>query len=53
VVYCRLLYWIQDSSGLYYSIVPKIGQHVIVTWRYLIEFPEVAGGLAELHPFMQ
>jgi hypothetical protein len=31
-------------------ILPKIGQHVMVTGRYLIEFPEVAGGLAELHP---
>ncbi len=30
--------------------LPKLGQHVMVTGRYLIEFPEVAGGLAELHP---
>lgn len=31
-------------------ILPKVGQHVMVTGRYLVEFPEVAGGLAELHP---
>jgi hypothetical protein len=31
-------------------VLPKIGQHVMVTGRYLVEFPEVAGGLAELHP---
>lgn len=29
-------------------ILLTIGQHVMVTGRYLIEFPEVAGGLAEL-----
>lgn len=32
------------------SVLPKVGQHVMVTGRYLVEFPEVAGGLAELHP---
>jgi len=32
------------------SVLPKIGQHVMVTGRYLVEFPEVVGGLAELHP---
>jgi hypothetical protein len=31
-------------------VLPKVGQHVMVTGRYLVEFPEVAGGLAELHP---
>lgn len=32
------------------SVLPNIGQHVMVTGRYLVEFPEVVGGLAELHP---
>jgi hypothetical protein len=32
------------------TVLPKVGQHVMVTGRYLVEFPEVAGGLAELHP---
>ena len=32
------------------SVLPKVGQHVMVTGRYLVEFPEVVGGLAELHP---
>jgi hypothetical protein len=32
------------------SVLPKVGQHVMVTGRYLVEFPEVIGGLAELHP---
>ena len=32
------------------TVLPKVGQHVMVTGRYLVEFPEVVGGLAELHP---
>jgi hypothetical protein len=32
------------------SVLPKVGQHIMVTGRYLVEFPEVVGGLAELHP---
>jgi hypothetical protein len=32
------------------SVLPKVGQHVMVMGRYLVEFPEVVGGLAELHP---
>jgi len=32
------------------SILPKIGQHVMVTGRYLIEMPEMPGGITELHP---
>ena len=32
------------------SILPKIGQHVMVTVRYLIEMPEMPGGITELHP---
>jgi len=32
------------------TALPNIGQHVMVTGRYLVEFPEVVGGLAELHP---
>ena len=31
-------------------VLPKIGQHVIVTGRYLIEMPEMPGGITELHP---
>ena len=31
-------------------ILPKIGQHVMVTGRYLIEMPEMPGGITELHP---
>jgi hypothetical protein len=31
-------------------VLPKLGEHVSVTGRYLIEYPEVQGGLAELHP---
>ncbi|HMH11146.1 MAG TPA: hypothetical protein VK553_10570 [Candidatus Nitrosopolaris rasttigaisensis] len=31
------------------SVLPKIGQHVMVT-RYLIEMPEMPGGITELHP---
>jgi hypothetical protein len=30
--------------------LPKIGQHVMVTGRYLIEMPEMPGGITELHP---
>jgi hypothetical protein len=32
------------------SVLPKIGQHVTVTGRYLIEMPEMPGGITELHP---
>jgi hypothetical protein len=32
------------------SILPKKGQHVMVTGRYLIEMPEMPGGITELHP---
>ena len=28
-------------------VLPKVGQHVMVTDRYLIEMP---GGITELHP---
>ncbi|MGB6673360.1 MAG: hypothetical protein WBE34_13080 [Candidatus Nitrosopolaris sp.] len=28
----------------------NIGQHVRVTGRYLIEMPEMPGGITELHP---
>ena len=31
-------------------ILPKIGDHVMVTGRYLIEMPEMPGGITELHP---
>jgi len=31
-------------------VLPKIGQHVMVTGRYLIEMPEMSGGITELHP---
>lgn len=31
-------------------LLPKIGQHVMVTGRYLIEMPEMPGGITELHP---
>ncbi len=31
-------------------ILPQIGQHVMVTGRYLIEMPEMPGGITELHP---
>lgn len=31
-------------------VLPKKGQHVMVSGRYLIEFPEVPGGITELHP---
>ena len=30
-------------------VLPKIGQHVMVTGRYLIEMPEMPGGITELH----
>ncbi|MDQ6667289.1 MAG: hypothetical protein M3Y53_03565 [Thermoproteota archaeon] len=30
--------------------VSEIGQHVMVTGRYLIEVPEMPGGITELHP---
>jgi len=30
--------------------LPKLGQHVMVTGRYLIEMPEMPGGITELHP---
>jgi hypothetical protein len=32
------------------SVLPKLGQHVMVTGRYLIEMPEMPGGITELHP---
>jgi hypothetical protein len=32
------------------SVLPKIGQHVMITGRYLIEMPEMPGGITELHP---
>ena len=31
-------------------VLPKKGQHVTVSGRYLVEFPEVPGGITELHP---
>jgi hypothetical protein len=31
-------------------VLPKIGQHVMVAGRYLIEMPEMPGGITELHP---
>ena len=31
-------------------VLPKIGQQVMVTGRYLIEMPEMPGGITELHP---
>ena len=31
-------------------VLPKKGQHVMVSGRYLVEFPEVPGGITELHP---
>jgi hypothetical protein len=31
-------------------VLPKIGQRVMVTDRYLIEMPEMPGGITELHP---
>src|SRR5947209_19220996 len=31
-------------------VLPKIGQHVKVTGRYLFEMPEMPGGITELHP---
>ena len=31
-------------------VLPKIGQHVMVTGRYLIEMSEMPGGITELHP---
>ena len=32
------------------QVLPKIGQHVMVTGRYLIEMSEMPGGITELHP---
>jgi hypothetical protein len=32
------------------NVLPQIGQHVMVTGRYLIEMPEMPGGITELHP---
>ena len=32
------------------SILPKIGQHVMGTGRFLIKMPEMPGGITELHP---
>jgi hypothetical protein len=31
-------------------VLPKRGDHVMVTGRYLIEMPEMPGGITELHP---
>jgi len=31
-------------------VLPKKGQHVMVSGRYLVEFPEIPGGITELHP---
>jgi hypothetical protein len=31
-------------------VLPKLGQHVMVIGRYLIEMPEMPGGITELHP---
>ena len=31
-------------------VLPKIGEHVMVTGRYLVEMPEMPGGITELHP---
>ncbi|HET7390983.1 MAG TPA: hypothetical protein VFJ51_09185 [Nitrososphaeraceae archaeon] len=31
-------------------VLPKIGDHVMVTGRYLIEMPEMPGGITEIHP---
>lgn len=31
-------------------LLPKMGQHVMVTGRYLIEPPELPGGITEIHP---
>ena len=31
-------------------LLPKIGQHIMVSGRYLIEMPEMPGGITELHP---
>ena len=31
-------------------VLPKLGQHVVVTGRYLIDRPEMPGGITELHP---
>jgi hypothetical protein len=32
------------------NVLPKIGDHVMVTGRYLVEMPEMPGGITELHP---
>jgi hypothetical protein len=37
-------------NGPHFGVLPKIGQHVMVTGRYLIEMPEMPGGITELHP---
>jgi hypothetical protein len=31
-------------------VSPKLGQHVMVTGRYVIDVPEMPGGITELHP---
>ena len=31
-------------------VLPKLGQHVMVTGRYVIDNPEMPGGITELHP---
>jgi hypothetical protein len=32
------------------TVLPKLGQHVMVTGRYLIDRPEMLGGITEFHP---
>lgn len=38
-----------DGSN-FKSIFPKMGQHITVTGRYLIEPPVLPGGITEIHP---
>jgi hypothetical protein len=39
-----------DSFKLSKTQLPKEGDHVMVTGRYLIEIPEMPGGITEIHP---
>jgi hypothetical protein len=39
-----------DSFKLSKAQLPKRGDHVMVTGRYLIEIPEMPGGITEIHP---
>jgi hypothetical protein len=41
---------VQVKRTNFKPLLPKIGQHVMVTGRYLIEMPEMPGGITELHP---